>query len=245
MLLETLANLKNRVYDFLTSPKVVIRSTFIASGIFLPAVIIGVIVAQFDPDGYNMIDNFISDMGSFNHTPLPYFLDYGAMLTCFFMIPLGFYIDKVLAPLPRNLNEPRESSRFRLRLGSYGLMFFLIGLIGFFGIGLFSEDRSGLLKPWGLPGLHGPFSYVVFGGLAFAGLFFGFLIVLYRTLIPKALGVYMMFIPPIPGVLFILGADPSRPFWEWMLLFSLFLWIIPVGLLIIIHAKEELKNYRK
>ncbi|MHA1294924.1 MAG: DUF998 domain-containing protein [Promethearchaeota archaeon] len=240
-LLKKLDDLKNKIYNFLTDPKKVIISIYASGIVFFSAIIIGVIVAQFDPDGYNFIDNYISDMGSFNHTPLPYFLDYGAMITSFLLIPMAFYMDKTLAPFPNNPDKQEKTSRLRLRLSSYALLFFLIGLVGFFSIGLFSEDRSDLLKPViGVGGLHGLFSYVVFGGLVIAGIFLGLLIVLYRTIIPKYLGIYMIFIPPIPAILFLANIPPSQPFFEWLLLFSIFTWIIPVGLLLIKQAKEEL-----
>jgi len=80
---NSLLKWKSRVYDnFLINPKIV-KLSIISSIISLSCtLIIGYIVAQFDPDGYNMVDNWISDMGSFNHTLLPYFLDYGAMILC-------------------------------------------------------------------------------------------------------------------------------------------------------------------
>lgn len=247
--LSKLARIKNRVYDFITHPKTAKYSTILATLVFIPAIIIGYFVAQLDPDGYTIVDNFISDLGSFNHTPVPLFLDWGAMITAFLLIPAVFYLDRLFAPYSRDLDVPRESSRLRLRLASYALLFMLMGLIGLFGIGFFSEDRSNILEPWGISiGLHGPFSYVVFGGLVIAGIFAGFVVFLYKTSIPRILGLYMIFIPAIPALCF-LGIIPrpdptmvwwTSPFWEWMLLFAILVWLLPAGLAVILEANKQL-----
>jgi hypothetical membrane protein len=238
-----LAKVKNRIYDAMMHPKTVIISTIAAMAVFLPAITIGYFVAQLDPDGYNIIDNFISDLGSFNHTPNPIFLDYGAMITAFLLIVPAFYLDGMMAPYSRDPNNRKESSRLRLRLASYALFFMLVGLIGLFGIGFFSEDRSRILEPWGVQiGLHGPFSYVVFGGLILAGIFGGFLLFIYHPPIYKLMGLYMVFIPPIPAILFIIGYAPSAPYWEWMMLFAIMGWLIPAGLVSIKRALDDLKS---
>lgn len=248
-LLSKAAKIKNRIYDYITHPKTAKFSTLLAMAVFLPAIVIGVIVAQLDPDGYTIVDNYISDLGSINHTPVPLFLDWGAMITAFLLIPAVFYLDRLFAPYSRNLDTPRKTSRLQLRLASYALLFMLIGLIGLFGIGFFSEDRSNILEPWGVSiGLHGPFSYIVFGGLTAAGICAGFVVFLYKTSIPRILGIYMIFIPIIPALCFlgiIPRPDPSMvwwtaPFWEWMLLFAILIWLVPSGLVVIQEANKQL-----
>jgi len=211
----------------LTTPKIVRISTIGVNVIFLSALIIGVIVAQFDPDGYNIIDNYISDLGSFNHTPLPYFLDYGAMISAFLLIPILFYMEKQFAPLPKDAKDLQEYSRMRFRLSSLGFLWMLFGIVGFFGIGLFSEDRTTPL------GLHMMFSIIVFSGFVISGIFFGLLITFYPMMIRRFLGIYMIFGPTIIAIIFLLNFPPSKPFWEWMLMISIFLWIIPVGIIMI------------
>ena len=145
-----------KIYNSLTNPKNVKNAAMIGVISMISALILGVIVAQFDTDGYNIFDNYISDMGSFNHTPFPYLLDFGLMITACSMIPALFYVEKLLAPLPQNAEDLREFSRMRLRLGSYGFIWMAIGLIGMFGVGFFSEDRTTSL------GLHWIFTIVVF-----------------------------------------------------------------------------------
>ncbi len=248
-----IAKVKKQINDFLAHPKTAIVSSIAAMLVWIPALIIGFFVAQLDPDGYNIIDNYISDLGSFNHTPMPYFLDYGAMITSILLIPAVFYLEcRLLAPLSRDRNLPRESSKLRLRLASHVSFFMAIGLIGFFGIGLFSEDRSNILEPYGINfGLHGTFSFVVFGGLVLAGITAGILLFIYRSFIFKnqifkivgaIVGLYMILIPPIPAYLFLTGAEPSMPYWEWMMLFAIMGWLIPAGFLVIKDAKRLLKE---
>ncbi|MBD3213485.1 MAG: hypothetical protein GF311_12830, partial [Candidatus Lokiarchaeota archaeon] len=44
--------------------------------VFIPGLIIGVIIAYFfGPESYNIWDNYISDLGSYNYTPAPFILD--------------------------------------------------------------------------------------------------------------------------------------------------------------------------
>jgi len=218
----------------LTIPKIVRISSIGVIVIFISALIIGVIVAQFDPDGYNIIDNYISDLGSFNHTPLPYFLDYGAMISAFLLIPILFYMEKQFAPLPKDEKDLQEYSRMRFRLSSLGFLWMLFGTVGFFGIGLFSEDRTTPL------GLHMIFSIIVFSGFVISGIFFGLLIIFYPTRIPRPIGIFMIFGPTIVAIIFLLNFPPSKPFWEWMLMISIFLWTIPVGIIIIKKTSNKL-----
>ncbi|MFX0070546.1 MAG: DUF998 domain-containing protein, partial [Candidatus Hermodarchaeota archaeon] len=216
-LYRKLLEFKSRVYDnFLIKPQIVKKSIISAFSIFFASIIIGVIVAQFDPDGYNIFDNWISDMGSFNHTPLPYFLDYGAMITSILIIPAIYYMEQRLAPNPIELGE---FPRMRYRLSSLGSFSMFTGFFGFFMVGLFSEDRTTAL------GLHMFFSYVVFGGLVFSSLFYGLLITFYKTEIPKIIGVYAIFGPFIVGYLILIY---FTPLFEWILLFSILIWLIPV-----------------
>lgn len=221
-------DLKSNIYEFLTKPKTV-RFSIISAGItFFSAIIIGVIVAQFDPDGYNIVDNYISDMGSFKHTPMPYFLDYGAMITSILMIPTIYYMEKRLAPSPLNSNS-KTFPRMRYRLSGLGFFFMFMGAFGFFMIGLFSEDRTTSL------GLHFFFSHVVFAGMVLCSFFYGLLILFYDTPIPKLIGLYMTIFPLTAGLLMIYYFNPL---FEWIMLFSLLIWMIPVFLIFLKDLKE-------
>ena len=239
---EEIKDIGHRAYAFLTKPKIVKWSTIAGFSVYSLTIIIGYIIAQFDPAGpfargtldpagYNLIENFISDMGSIRYTPFPFLLDFGCMITSFLLLPTVLYMEKLLAPLPEK-PEDLPCSRMRLRLGSYGFIWMIIGLIGMFGVGFFSEDRTTALN------LHWTFTIVVFGGLAIGGIFFGLLILFYDTLLPKLLGVYMVFIPSTSAAIaFGLGFEPIL---EWIMFFSLLAYLFVGGLLVLKHINEEI-----
>lgn len=225
---DSIIKWKSHIYDdFLINPKVV-RYSIISSLItFISAIIIGYVVAQFDPDGYNIFDNYISDMGSFEHTPLPYFLDYGAIITSILIIPAIYHIEQKLAPNPIEITN---FERMKYRLSGLGCFFMFFGFFGFFMVGVFSEDRTTSL------GLHFLFSHVVFSGIVFSSLFYGLLILFYKTEIPRLLGLYMIIFPFTSGVLMLIH---YTPIYEWLMLFSLLIWMIPVFLILLKDLKIE------
>ncbi len=216
-ILNSLRLTKNRIYEFLITPKIVKISMIFSLINFISCVCTGIAIASlFGPVGYSIMDNYISDLGSLRYTPLPIFLDYGAMSSSITMLPFGFYLENILNRVPRTMNDVKELKRNRIRLSNLGMLSFLMGVVGFFGIGLFSEDRTTSLN------LHYFFSVVVFSGFIFAGIFFGLVIVLYTTTIPKVIGIYMTCIPIIPGIIFVFTRAPLM---EWFMFFSLLIWI--------------------
>ena len=231
--LEKIDNIGHRAYSFLMRPKVVKLSCYAAMIVFLSCLTVGIILAMvFDPDGFNFVKNFISDLGSYNHTPFPKFLDDTAIYTALFLIPLTFYMEKEL----RGKRE-EKGSLMQERLASYGLLTMIIGLIGLWGIGTFSEDVGGAFGPI-LMGMnwHSIFSAVVFLGFGSAGLFYGLIVVSYKTKLPKILGIYMIFIPLTLAVVYLLTI--YKPL-EWILLLSLFGYLIPSGLIFIRAINRE------
>ena len=228
-----LIEIKSKIYDnFLTKPKIVKISIILAHILFFGAIIVGYIIAQFDPQGYDIFKNMISDMGSYRHTPLPYFLDYGAMITSIIILPAVFYMEKRLAPAP----DSREFERMRYRLSSLGFFFMLISFFSFFMIGVFSEDRTTIL------GLHNFFSYIVWSSLIFSSVFYGILILFYKTEIPRLLGAYMTVFPFIAGLLMLIYMTPLA---EWTMLFSIVIWIVPIFLILLKNMNSELKNKKE
>jgi hypothetical membrane protein len=198
--------------------------------IYIPLIIIGIIVAAYlDPDGYSIVTNWISDLGGSDHTPAPYLYDIACIVAGSLTLPFTFYMENLLAPLPRRKGPQIHFSRMRYRLASIAFLFSLIGNIGYIGVGIFSEDRDYF-------NLHSITSSLAFGGFTFGAFFIGWLIVLYKVKIPKILGIYGILGPLITLVIFLLI---NNALWEWMLLFSILAWIIPLSL--IVFNKEELK----
>ena len=243
--IEEIKNLGNRAYSFLTRPNLVKWSTIAGFSVYSLTIIIGVIIAQFDPQGYNPVANYISDMGSLRHTPFPFLLDFGCMITSFLLLPTILYMEKILAPLPENADDLRSMSRMRLRLASYGFIWMIIGLVGMFGVGLFSEDRPAIIinNVTVATGLHWTFTIVVFGGLAIGGIFYGLLILFYDTLLPKLLGLYMVFVPSTSAALaFGLGFPPIL---EWMMFLSILAYLMIGGMIVLKHINQELDKKLK
>ncbi|MHA1489918.1 MAG: hypothetical protein ACTSRI_09700 [Promethearchaeota archaeon] len=227
-------------HEKLTAPKVVKISIWVAMLIFLPGLLIGVIIASlFGPGGYNIVDNYISDLGSIRYTPTPFILDTIAMMTSIIMIPIFFYLKNLLVLAPFNEEDHLKKKRGLLikLLAFLGLVFGIFGIFGLFGIGLFSEDRSTEF------GLHYLFSVVVFGGLAIGALFNGLVIVLKKTIFPKIIGIFMIFGSPGSSILFLIHPPQfTLPFLEWTMLACIFLWFIPIAHFMLKRINFELKN---
>lgn len=229
---QSINNARARFYNFVTNLNVVKYSAIIVMMGYISLLIIGVIIAAlFDPDGYTIWDNWISDLGSFNHTPAPFLYDIACIIAGSMTIPLTFYVEKLLAPLPRR-EELREQhySRLRFRLSSFAFLFSIIGNLGYIGVGIFSADRDFENLSILGQGPHGVMSYLAFGGFALGAFFMGWLIVLYDTKIPKSLGIYGIFGPLTVAIL---NLVESTPLLEWFLLFSILIWVIPLSLIVL------------
>lgn len=234
---------KNQGFEnFMTDHANVRFSMFIIIIVFHALLIIGYIIAQWTPDwsaidGYNIVDNWISDLGGSPYTPLPILYDVAAFLAGLLTIPLTYFLEKQVAPPPTTIKDLKNISRWRYRFSTMGFTIGLIGNICYMGVGIFSEDRNF----WGM---HGITSSLAFGGFVIMGLCFGLCILLYDDIsIPKGYGWFMVIIPPLTLILFGLSSfgliGPSVPFWEWMLLFSILGWVDPLGVRMLRLFKKE------
>jgi len=222
----------------LRSPRVVKASIIIAIVVFLPSLIIAMIIAttyggtRIGPGEFSIFTNFVSDLGSVRYTPAPFILDIIAMITAFLLIPIFLYfkMDFDEAPLRKRDNEPK----FVIFSRYLAFFFLFVACIGFFGIGLFSEDRS---KPFYL---HEIFSVITWGGFGVAALFMGVVVINKETLFSKTVGYFMIFAPTpatISYLSFYLARMQLRYFFEWLMLFCIFIWLIPFSLKLIRNLK--------
>jgi len=228
----------NRLFNKFLNQKLIKICIYVSLIIFLPGILIGVLVAYFfGPDSYNIIDNYISDLGSIRYTPAPFILDAIAMTTACFLVPVFFYIAKIIVSDTKSLILDSNKSIFKRihtididLLAFFGFLSLLSGAVGLFGVGLFSEDRTTEL------GLHYAFSIIVFAGLAFGAFLNGIAILLKlkKTIFPRLLGLYMIVGPFVVTIMFLFPPiSVTRPFLEWMMLFAAFFWLIPGSLLIL------------
>ncbi len=129
---KSINKVRAKFYNFITNPIVVKISMIIVMIGYLSLLAIGVIIAAlFDPDGYNIWDNWISDLGASNHTPTPFLYDIACIIAGSMTIPLTFYMEKLLAPLPNEIQlRERHYSRLRFRLSSFAFLFNIIGNLG-------------------------------------------------------------------------------------------------------------------
>jgi len=250
---------KKLLYNYLINPKVTRRNIKFISIFFPLMIIIGFIVAlcfggtEIPPGAYNIIDNYISDMGSHRYTPIPKFLDDSVMITAVLLVPPCFYIKHIFdlkSKQLESLNVPKAYS-------TIVLIMMLIGVFGIFSSGFISEDVAISLYPVTSSAydLHDILSTVQFVGLASAGFLIGIILVRYPSgilefgvyenkskIYPILLGLVMIFLTPILTTLYLLEFPPSSPFWEWMLFFSLFGWILAIGIVILHQIKTEELN---
>jgi hypothetical membrane protein len=222
-------------FDAMTDYRFVKICTLLVVPGFLGLVIIGHIIASlYGPYGYTIWTRMISDLGGSKYTPAPYLYDAACVIAGSLTIPVNFYLEKLLIPMPQTPGDYNKYSRLRYRIGSYAFLCSIIGSVGYILVGVFSEDRSPNL--FGLMGAHSLASTLAFAGFTFAAFFLGWIIILYNVKIPKILGIYAIFGPIAALILF--AAIPTA-LWEWMLLFSILIWIIPLSF--IIMNNEELQ----
>ena len=273
---EKLEVQRKKTYEFLVNPKVVRLCIKGALILFIPSLIIGAILAslldpagiwmasaiwnqvgmeQLPPDqaGFSIFTDYISNLGSLNFSPIPFFLDDAAMITSLLLIPVCFYLKKRFDSIYKELESPGKLGKY---LSNLSLIFMLLGMIGFFGIGFFSEDVADSLQyatnglaMIGILDLHEFFSMVVFLDLALAGIFLGIIGIKYLSIMPKVfnlnipksailiLGIEMIFLP-LP--MCIATVITMWAFFEWLLLFSVFGWIVPLGVAFLKQINKEL-----
>lgn len=233
------SNFFRRITRILIDPTVVRVSVIINLVTFLPGLIVCVLIADsFGPQGYELWDNFISDLGSINYTPVPFIFNFIVMVAGIFTFPAYLYNNKFLL---EGVKENVFDSELKIWKRLYyfiigicailGYFFLLVGSIGMFGIGIFSIDGSSEI--------HFFFSVLVFAGLIFGALFAGIAVFLKKVICPHYIGLYMIFGPFIAGFLYL---NPpfsiSVQFLEWIMLFAQQIWLIPAAFFTLNHIRK-------
>lgn len=234
--------LRKRVYDTATHFKFVRVCFLLLIPGYLGLVILGVLVAYVyggettAPGEFFIWTNYISDLAGVNYSPAPYLYDIAAFLCGILTIPPAFYLEKLLAPLPQRPEDYNKITRLRFRLGSYGLLFSIMGGIGYIGIGIFSIDRNYLNI------MHLVSGAFAFGGFIIGIIFYSIIILLYDTKIPKLVGVYGIIGPSsivVTIVIIFLVFSSFFVIFEWILILAIMLWMVSVA--IIVHFRKELQ----
>ncbi|MGQ4876829.1 MAG: hypothetical protein ACP6IY_22415 [Promethearchaeia archaeon] len=223
--------IRKRLFDFATNVDFINKCLNLVIFLYLGLLGLAVLVAysygglKQGPGEYYIWTNWISDLGSINYTPAPYLYDIAAIVTGALTLPLTFFLEKIFVPLPEKPEDYNKVTRLRFRLGSYAFLTGIIGNIGYIMVGIFSEDRN-------FYGLHMISSGLAFGGFVFSAFFFGLIIILYDVKISKYIGLYGVVGPFITLILYnIITYSLNHelgPLMEWILLFSILLWLIPL-----------------
>ncbi|MFW9877775.1 MAG: hypothetical protein ACFFG0_32225 [Candidatus Thorarchaeota archaeon] len=212
-----------KFYDKVTEPKIVKISIYVSLATFLPGIIIGLIVAiNFGHLPYSLWLNYISDLGSFKHTPAPFILDVTCALSAIFIVPLILNLSRLFSSnMTENIDNSKRThliNKVRRIFGYIGVSFLFVGVFGMFFVGIFSLDRS----PFNV---HYYFSTLAFGGFALGAFFTGLAIVLKKRLFPKAIGYFMILGPSTASIIFLICPEPlTRQFLEWIMMFSALGW---------------------
>ncbi|MFX0021534.1 MAG: DUF998 domain-containing protein [Candidatus Hermodarchaeota archaeon] len=161
--------------------------------------------------GYNIITNTISQLGTFDMTPLPILFDissvFGGFTTFLFIY---FFCEK----LDVSKQEPGKVVYLLCPLSRYSL---IGGGIGIIMVGVCSIDRG--------PGIwHDLFSCIAFGGFTISLLGYGIIIIRSNLNIPKYFG-FAAFLPFFTLIGFYIFISP---FSEWLLLISIVITYIPL-----------------
>lgn len=233
---QSINRVRAKFYTVVTNHEFIKKTSIIVISVYLSLLLIAVIIASiFGPYGYTIWTRMISDLGGIKYTPVPILFDIACVFAGIMTIPLTFYIENLFAPLPTRKNlRIQHYSRLRFRLGSNAFTFSLMGNIAYIFVGIFSEDRNYDLLEFA--GYHDVFSFFSFAGFALGAFFIGWIIVLYDTKIPKIFGVYGILGPISMLFAFLITMEAL---WEWILLFSILFWIIP--LTIMIMRKPDLR----
>lgn len=243
---ESKGNWAERLYNAVTAPRTIRMSGYLVLALYIGLLIIGVIVAAaLDPDGYNVFDNWISDLGCSEDTPAPILYDLACIFAGTLTIPFNLYVEKHLAPIPKSPEDFVKNAvpphRWSYRLTGAGFFFAMIGSFMYIGVGIWSGDRSMLN---GVP-MHMICSAGAFGGFAFAAIFMGLaLMISDRKIVPSPfcyiLGTYAVYIPITVAILNFTGIPSlpwvTGPLLEWSLLWAIMGWIIPLAFFVLRHT---------
>ena len=213
----------------LTSFNFVKKATWFGFGTYFFSLIGAMIIAFYlGSREYSLFFNWIGELGSSSFTPIPYLHDIASAVAGFLTLPFYFYLEKILAPFPKNERELNRYSKLQQAITTYVLLSSIIGNVGLIGTGIFSMERN-------LQNLHFIFGSLAVCGYVTGATLMGLIILFYDVGIPKILGLYGTLGPLSAFILFLLGYCNGyllTPFFEWMVLFSLLLFLATLAAIV-------------
>ncbi|MFX1242150.1 MAG: DUF998 domain-containing protein [Promethearchaeota archaeon] len=228
----------DKFYKKLLKKKLIRICIYIQFVIFYPGLIIAILIAnKSNPEGYNLISNYISDLGSVNFTPAPYIYNSIVILTGIINIPIFLYLEEYLSSSRSKRKVIQLSSKSLGGLAKLGKILFLIGSVGMFSVGIITEDFS--ISP-----IHIIFSVMAFGGFTMGGVITGFLIIVQKTVFPTILGYYMTIYSLGLIILRFFHFIPiiTLPLIEWSWFLGILIWLVPLTLFLLKYIYKTNQN---
>ncbi|MHA1190882.1 MAG: hypothetical protein ACTSP9_01130 [Promethearchaeota archaeon] len=177
---------------------------FLGGIVYLLFLIVNILLASFF--GYNILNNYISELGYSRIIPFP-FLNDGITIFCgMIMFFSHFYY-------VHQLKIQYHLSRYSIVMMVLGFLSGIIGALGYFFLGIFSLDRAGPSDLY-----HGISMGFSFSGFLISIAFYSLIFVLTRNCRLKKLGLYGL---TFPLICFIVYSLTNNPLAEWILLFSI------------------------
>ncbi len=225
----------DRFYKRILAHKTIRVCLYIDLVVFVPGLILALFIATTTGDkSYNLFENFISDLGSYRHTPAPFILNGIFIISAIFFAPVFLYFEEIIVSGPNRNNDIPNLSKICKIIAKSGKITLLMGALGLLGIGVFSEDFS----PFNL---HEIFAVLAFTGFIAGAALSGIIVLVKKTLIPKIIGFYMLCNSLIILVLLFVNTFPfTLPFLEWCLLISIIVWTIPTSIILLRHLNEKI-----
>ncbi|MHA2390624.1 MAG: DUF998 domain-containing protein [Promethearchaeota archaeon] len=194
--------------SLLKSHKVCRISLLSAMWTYLSLLFISLLVAM--RFGFRITTHTISDLGNSYFTPFPFIFDYACIIAGLITVIYNLLI-----------SNHQKGSKFGSITSYSGLISGIVGGIGYFLIGVFSLDRPGSDGFY-----HGICAILAFTGFVFSIFFFSLRSLIQDCISSKLVGMSGII---IPLSLLLLNVIFVTPFLEWMLMFSILLYIVPLN----------------
>ena len=106
----------NRAYEKLIAPGTIRFCGYAAMVVFFGFGISAITVAVLLGPGFTIMNNWISDLGNHNFTPVPILFDISFFGSGLLIIPINLYLRKNITPTPRISEVLPASPRMRYRV---------------------------------------------------------------------------------------------------------------------------------
>ena len=199
-------------------PSVILNfCTVLAIPLFLAGLIVAAILASIF-GSFNIFEDYISYLGSPAYTPFPWIMNLTFIITSFLIF---FYFLNIF----NHVYPAVKKNKFKRIYPLFGFLLFIITSISFFLTGIF---QSGIFEL-----LHQVFTVLSFVPLIFREIIFGYLTLKLRVF-KRYIGYMMFSAHMVTSLLFLI--IPAA-FVQWLMLFALLTWGVPLSLELVLPKK--------